>query len=871
MTSYSKDSVAKMTPLMKQYYKIKGQHPNALVLFRMGDFFETFDEDAKTASRILDITLTKRANGAAADVPLAGFPHHALDSYLPKLVEAGLRVAICEQVEDPKLAKGIVKREVIEVVTPGTTTTDRKSGRKRNNFLGAVFSGHEQAGFAFIDHSTGEFYIGECPEDNMTETILKYAPREMIVEEGRPFGEEKWYRRLKPFITEMDEWAFDVKTTLQSLTEHFGTTSLKPFGCDDLKEGVAAAGVILSYIQRNIPDSVSHVTRLQRVRDEHVMGLDAFTVRNLELFHSLTTQGTHGTLISVLDETVTPGGGRLLRRRIQYPLVEKSEIERRLELVDGFVAESDLRAEMRHRLSMCTDLDRNLARLSRGRGSPRDAASISNTLSLMPEMGAAIGDCGSKSLQKFVEKMPDAAEIIAKINSTLKDDVPAVLGKGGVIRDGVDSDLDELRSIASGGKEWIASMQESERKATGISSLKVGYNKVFGYYLSVTKTHLDKVPEHYIRKQTLVNAERYVTPELKEYEEKILTSEEKILKIEVRLFEELRKWILGRAQIIQQSASLLNKIDLHSTLAEVAVRNNYVKPAITEESRMVLKDSRHPVVEAILPAGEEFIANDLETDGNESQILLLTGPNMSGKSTYLRQVGLIAVMAQMGSFVPVRQAEVGIVDRLFTRVGASDNLAGGESTFLVEMIEAANILNNATPKSLIIFDEIGRGTATFDGLSLAWAITEFVHNTPYAQARTLFATHYHELTELEDVLERVVNYNVAVKEFGDKVVFLRKIIPGPSDKSYGIHVAKMAGLPGAVINRATELLSHLIRHEALKVDGTEPPQDASKQISLFQKEESKLRKKLAELEINDMTPLEALRELDRLKSEYGDW
>lgn len=465
--------------------------------------------------------------------------------------------------------------------------------------------------------------------------------------------------------------------------------------------------------------------------------------------------------------------------------------------------------------------------------------------------------------------MPNAEEIVAKINSTLKDDVPALLNKGGVIRKGVDRELDELRSIASGGKEWIAAMQESERKATGISSLKVGYNKVFGYYLSVTKTHLDKVPEYYIRKQTLVNAERYITPELKEYEEKILTSEEKILAIEVRIFDELRKWILNRAQLILQSASLLNKIDLHSTLAEAAVRNSYVKPTITEKSRMVLKDSRHPVVEAILPAGEEFVANDLEVDNKESQILLITGPNMAGKSTYLRQVGIIAVMAQMGSFVPASEAEIGIVDRLFTRVGASDNLAGGESTFLVEMIEAANILNNSTPKSLIIFDEIGRGTATFDGLSLAWAITEFVHNTEFAQARTLFATHYHELTELEGLLERVVNYNVAVKEFGDKIVFLRKIIPGPSDKSYGIHVAKMAGLPGVVINRATEILSHLIRHEAPEIVGTEPPQDVSKQITLFQEQESKLRKKLAELEINNMTPLEALEELDRLKSKYG--
>lgn len=869
MTSSKKGKSGKMTPLMKQYYEVKSQHPDALVLFRMGDFFETFDEDAKITSRILDITLTKRSNGAAAEVPLAGFPHHALDSYLPKLVEAGLRVAICEQVEDPKLAKGIVKREVIEVVTPGTASVEGISRPQRNNFLGAFFSGHERVGFSFLDHSTGEFYVGECPEENLSETVLKFSPREVIIEEGRPYSEEQWYQRLKPFITEMDEWAFDIKAAQQSLTEQLGTPSLKPFGCDDLNEGIAAAGIILSYVQRNIPNSVAHITRLRRVRDENVMGLDAFTIRNLELFQSLSTQGTHGTLISILDQTVTPGGGRLLRRRLQYPLVNFKEIEHRLDRVAGFLEDSDLRSEVRHQLSLCTDLERNLARLSRGRGSPRDAASISSTLSLFPEICVTIGESDNNSLHELVSETPDTSSIVQRIVTTLVDDVPISLTKGRVIRQGVDSELDELRAIAVSGKDWIAAMQESERQATGIPSLKVGYNKVFGYYLSVTKSQLEKVPEHYIRKQTLVNAERYVTPELKEYEEKILTSEEKILEIELRIFNELRLWILEQAKLIQQSAFLLNEIDFITTLAEVAQQNNYVKPRITDETRLILKESRHPVIEAILPSGEEFVANDLSMNCSKSQILLITGPNMAGKSTYLRQIGLIVVLAQMGSFVPAREAEIGIVDRLFTRVGASDNLAGGESTFLVEMIEAANILNNATPQSLIIFDEIGRGTATFDGLSLAWAITEFVHNTPYAQARTLFATHYHELTELEEILERVVNYNVAVKEFGDKVVFLRKIVPGPTDKSYGIHVAKMAGLPGPVINRATEILSHLIRHESLQVDGTAPPKDASKQINLFQEEESNLKKKLAELEINNMTPLEALQELDRLKSEYG--
>lgn len=854
-----------MTPLMRQYYDVKKKHPHALVLFRMGDFYETFDDDAKVASKILGITLTKRANGAAADVPLAGFPHHALNSYLPKLVERGLRVAICEQVEDPKLARGIVKREVVEVVTPGTAEWEEKS----NNFLGAILDDAEKVGFSFLDHATGEFYIGESLQQAFLENMLKFSPKELIVRDSMNYEEMEWYRKIHPFITEMDEWSFDYDTGRAALLEHFGTTSLKGFGCEDLTRGVTAAGVILRYVERNIPGALNHVTKLIPVQDNDFMGLDDFTVRNLELFNSLSTQGTHGTLINILDRTVTSGGGRLLRHRMNRPLTDQKRIEKRLDRVEGFVKAPDLLSEVRRRLSGCSDMERLVGKISRGKATPRDVASLRLTLEMVPILKELLAGSPSKALQDLASQFEETTDLVQRIRETIHDSPPLSLSDGGIIREGVDETLDELRKIAKGGKEWVASLERTERKKTGIPSLKVGYNKVFGYYLEVTRIHQDKVPENYIRKQTLVNAERFVTPELKEYEEKILNAEERVLGIETRIFHELRSWLLESAARIQGNARLLNEIDLHTTLAHVAMENRYARPELIEPPKIELKDSRHPVVEAILPTGEKFVANDLSVDVEGDQILLVTGPNMAGKSTYLRQLGLIVVMSQMGSFVPAREAVIGVVDRLFTRVGASDNLAGGESTFLVEMIEAANILNNATSRSLVLFDEIGRGTATFDGLSLAWAITEFLHDAPGSQARTIFATHYHELTELEEILDRVRNHNVAVKEFGDKIVFLRKVVPGPCDKSYGIYVAQMAGLPKSVITRASQILNHLIKHESVEIDFTEKPLRETQQIDMFSESESKLRRALSELDLDRMTPLEALAKLDELKSRYG--
>ena len=771
--------------------------------------------------------------------------------------------------EDPKLAKGLVKREVVEVVTPGTAISDPHVDQKSNNFLGAVVEIGETVGFSFLDHSTGEFYAGESSENDALEIMLKFSPREVIVPENLKYEEKRWYQKIRPFITEMDEWSFEFNTSKDALLSHFGTASLKGFGCEDFTVGVTAAGVISRYVEHSISGGMSHITRLTPIRNDEFMGLDDFTIRNLELFNSLSTQGTHGTLINILDKTITPGGGRLLRRRLKNPLTHRATIERRLARVTGFMDAQELRSEVRRRLSGCSDMERLVGQLNRGRATPRDLAGLRSSLDLIPILQQLLAASKSSALRDLARQFKDTSDIATRIGETIMDSPPLSISVGGVVRAGVDRELDELRSIAKGGKDWVASLERTEKKRTGIPTLKVGYNKVFGYYLEVTKVHLDKVPDTYIRKQTLVNAERFVTPELKEYEEKILNAEEKVLEIETHIFQKLRLYVLEEAARIQRNAEILNRMDLYATLAEVAMVNRYTKPTLVDEPQIRLKDSRHPVVEAILPAGEKFVPNDLYTDVDHDQIHIITGPNMAGKSTYLRQVGLIVVMAQLGSYVPAREATIGIVDRLFTRVGASDNLAGGESTFLVEMIEAANILNNATSGSLVLFDEIGRGTATFDGLSLAWAITEFLHNTAESRARTIFATHYHELTQLEEILDRVRNFNVSVKEFGDRIVFLRKIVPGPCDKSYGIHVAQMAGVPRSVILRATEILSHLSKDESLELEGTLQGDEAWNQLEMFGKQESKLRKALSELDIDGMTPLEALRKLGELKSDYG--
>ncbi len=862
-----KDVVAQ-TPVMKQFLEVKSQYEDTLVLFRMGDFYETFLEDAEITAKVLGIVLTKRANGKAASVALAGFPYHSLDNYLPKLVKAGYRVAICEQVEDPKLAKGIVKREVIEVVTPGTLTSDQALSDKSNRYIGSVSFEKNFAGFAFLDPSTGEFHMGECPADQLKDYLLKFSPSEMILGESVVYSTTEWYREFRPFITQIEDWVFDYVSSYRTLTQHFNLKSLKGFGCDELKLGVKTGGALMHHIKTNLSSSLDHVSKIFPVLNEGFMGLDGFTMRNLEVFQSLSTQGTHGTLVDCIDQTQTSGGGRLLRRWLHYPLTDLKRINARLDVVNAFSNNTRIMKSIRESLGKTADVERILGKVNQGKASPRDVIGIALTLQKIPEWQKELNTAGNQNLSSLAKSFIDTNLIVEKILSTINEDTPVQVKMGNVVCAGVDSDLDELRTLLHSGKEWIDNFQSSLREELDIPKLKVGFNRVFGYYIEVTKVHQDKVPETFIRKQTLVNSERFITEELKEYEEKVLNAEEKILTIESNIFSELCQFLLSSIADIHTNAKAINRTDLLAGFAATALNQNFIRPKLSDKPELEIIQGRHPVVEQLLLATEKFIPNDLCLDSTKNQIHLITGPNMSGKSTYLRQVGLIVLMAQIGSFIPAKSAKIGVVDRLFTRVGASDNLAGGESTFLVEMNEAANILNNATNKSLILLDEIGRGTATYDGLSLAWAITEYLHDTEGVAARTLFATHFHELTDLESLLERVENHHVEVKEFGDKIVFLRSIAKGSVDKSYGIHVAQMAGLPKSVIHRATEILNHHIQQSAEK-GGTSAPPEPSNQITLFQEQELKLRKKLNELDVNSMTPLEALKTLDEIKKEHG--
>ena len=861
-------NVVAQTPVMKQFLEVKSQYEDTLVLFRMGDFYETFLEDAEITAKVLGIVLTKRANGKASNVALAGFPYHALDNYLPKLVKAGYRVAICEQVEDPKLAKGIVKREVIEVVTPGTLTSDQALSDKSNRYIGSVSFEKNFAGFAFLDPSTGEFHMGECPADQLKDYLLKFSPSEMILGESVVYSTTEWYREFRPFITQIEDWVFDYVSSYRTLTQHFNLKSLKGFGCDELKLGVKTGGALMHHIKTNLSSSLDHVSKIFPVLNEGFMGLDGFTMRNLEVFQSLSTQGTHGTLVDCIDQTQTSGGGRLLRRWLHYPLTDLKRINSRLDVVNAFSNNTRIMKSIRESLGKTADIERILGKVNQGKASPRDVIGIALTLQKIPEWQKELNTAGNQNLSSLAKSFIDTNLIVEKILSTINEDTPVQVKMGNVVCAGVDSDLDELRTLLHSGKEWIDNFQSSLREELDIPKLKVGFNRVFGYYIEVTKVHQDKVPETFIRKQTLVNSERFITEELKEYEEKVLNAEEKILTIESNIFSELCQFLLSSIADIHTNAKAINRTDLLAGFAATALNQNFIRPKLSDKPELEIIQGRHPVVEQLLLATEKFIPNDLCLDSTKNQIHLITGPNMSGKSTYLRQVGLIVLMAQIGSFIPAKSAKIGVVDRLFTRVGASDNLAGGESTFLVEMNEAANILNNATNKSLILLDEIGRGTATYDGLSLAWAITEYLHDTEGVAARTLFATHFHELTDLESLLERVENHHVEVKEFGDKIVFLRSIAKGTGDKSYGIHVAQMAGLPKSVIHRATEILNHHIQQSAEK-GGTSTPPEPSNQMTLFQEQEFKLRKKLNELDVNTMTPLEALRTLDEIKKEHG--
>lgn len=868
------------TPLMRQYWKIKDRHTGALLLFRMGDFYETFEQDAIIVADILGLTLTRRANGQAADVPLAGFPHHALDQYLPKLVQAGYRVAICEQLEDPKKARKIVKRGVVEVVTPGVAFQDQLLAPKHAHYLAAVTWGTRDkqlvAGFAFVDASTGEFFVTEVPEAKLSALIQAIGPSEIIVDRNKK-------ERIAPLglfsVTEQEDWVFGHDFAYETLLRHFQTHSLKGFGIDDLTVGLTAAGAALYYLGETQKGKLPHIRSLKMYSQEAFLSLDPATQRNLELVASIQDGRRDGSLIQILDDTLTPMGGRWLRAWLLRPLRNVDDITYRLDAVDALFKSPRTRADVRKKLKGVGDLERLSGKICTGRAMPRDLVTLKQTLQRVPSLKQALGNESVAGLSHISEHLHPCVATVEKISEALVDEPPGKMDGGGYIADGFSEELDEIRKIAHSGKEYLANMLKEETERTGISSLKIGYNKVFGYYLEVTNTHKNKVPDDYIRKQTLVNSERYITPALKEYEEQILTAEEKLIGMERALFETLREEVAAEIEPVQENARFIAQLDVFATFAEVADRNGYVRPEVDHSTLLEIVDGRHPVVEEALSAGEPFIPNSIsiasskQGDGAErvGQIHVITGPNMAGKSVVLRQTGLIVLLAHVGSFVPANSARIGVVDAIFTRVGASDNLAAGESTFLVEMNETANILNNATERSLILLDEVGRGTSTFDGLSIAWAIVEHLHEKPEIAARTLFATHYHELNALAERLDRVKNFRVQVQEHDDRVIFLRKLIPGGADHSYGIEVARMAGLPQVVVERAKEVLVHLETQDVAREVGvdsrgrvqTDSEIETPHEVTLHRK----VQEKLDAIDPESMTPLEALTVLAELKAE----
>ena len=855
------------TPLMIQYDEIKSNYSDSILLFRMGDFYETFSADAVLVSELLGIVLTKRSNGKAADVDLAGFPYHSLDNYLPKLVKGGHKVAICEQIEDPSQVKGIVKRKVIEVVTPGTITSEQILDQKKNNFIACIIKQKSEVGISIIDTSTGEFYTGECHLIELSELLSKYNPSEVVIPKSDVFNTEDWYLRLHPHVTSIDNWTFNYDNSYRELIDHFNVKSLKGFGVENFLLGIISAGGLFTHLKNNLSLSVSHLKKISPIQNIGIMGLDGFTVRNLEIFNSLSSQNGKGTLISSVDYTLTAGGGRLLVQWIKRPLAVKSKIEDRLEIVETFFCENFLLKELRINLKKTLDVERIIAKICRRSGTPRELVGLSNTLDIYDKSLEIFQNF--KHLSAYTIKYKKLIDLKTEINKTLKEDPPASIKKGNVIKSGIDYQLDDYRDILNNSKSWIAKFQQDERQRLGISSLKVSFNRVFGYYIEITKTHQDKVPDAYIRKQTLVNSERYITENLKIYEEKVLNAEGNIYELENKIFQKLVDFVSTEVLKIQNNAAIFNDIDVLSSFAYLAILKNYTRPNINEKSVLKIINGRHPVIEDLLPATQKFIANDLSMDIKTSQIHLITGPNMAGKSTFLRQTGIIVLLAQIGSYVPAESAEVGIVDKLFTRVGASDNLAGGESTFLVEMNEAANILNNATERSLILFDEVGRGTATFDGLSIAWAIVEYLHEDDSINARTLFATHYHELSVLEDKLKRLQNFHVEVKEYDDKIIFLRKIIRGSGDKSYGIQVAKMAGLPPSVVSRAKEILIHKFdKNDQLTDNLVRDNEGFSKHLDL-DRDALKMKNEIEALDLNQITPIEALSILNDIKKKYN--
>lgn len=868
----SKSNKNTLTPLMEQYLSIKNQYQDMILLYRMGDFYETFFEDAKKISKILGIALTKRSHGKGGDAPLAGFPYHALDNYLPKLIEAGEKVAICEQVEDPKKAKVVVKREVIEVVTPGTTFSEKILDNKNNNFLVSIYLDKKSntAGFAYIDASTGEFGATDLALNKIPELIQTFNPRECLISTDQETVIKELLKNQKLLYSKEDDWIFSYQYAYDMLCQHFNVSNLKGFGVEELQSGVICAGSILHYLNENYKQKLSHIRKISLLNTNDYMLLDASTQRNLELINSISSGSKQGTLVQILDETMTPMGGRKLRQWINRPLIVKQEIINRLNAVEYYFNQIDITENIRDFLYEISDIERMSARLIAGRLSPRDLVLLKKSLMVIEQLKKTIKEY--EIPVQFIPSFEDCQEIITLIDQAIDENAPIALKDGNVIKKGFSRELDELRELSRSGKNWLIEYQAKEREQTGIPSLKISYNRVFGYYIEVTKTHINKVPERYIRKQTLVNADRFITEELKEYEEKILGAEEKILQLESELFQQIRQDISEKIPLILQNADAVAYLDVILNFAYLAKKYNYTKPDFVDENIIEIEQGRHPVVEHYLPPGETFVANDTRINQSECQIMIITGPNMAGKSTYLRQVGLLVLLAQIGCFVPAKTMKLGVVDRIFTRVGASDNLAAGESTFMVEMTEAANILNNATPASLILLDEIGRGTSTFDGLSIAWSIAEYLHNHKEVAAKTLFATHYHELTELEMLYPRIKNYNVAVKEIGDEIVFLRKILPGGTDNSYGIHVASMAGLPKAVIERAKEILENL---ESEELTPNKEPKLARRrtgkqvddnQLTIFDLiKESEVEKEIKSLDLNNLTPIEALNKLNELK------
>lgn len=861
------------TPLMKQYFEIKAKHSDAILLFRVGDFYEMYGDDAVVGAEILGIVQTKRANGVGQSVEMAGFPHHALDTYLPKLVRAGKRVAICDQLEDPKLTKKLVKRGITELVTPGVSINDNILNHKENNFLAAIHFAKDKCGIAFLDISTGEFLTAEGTTDYIDKLLNNFSPKEVLLERN---NKKKFEEIFGPryFSFELDDWIFTSEAANDRLLKHFETKNLKGFGIQHLKLGIIASGAILYYLDQTQHTHISHITSLARIEEERYVRLDKFTVRSLELVCAMNEDGK--SLLDVIDKTISPMGSRLLRRWILFPLKDVKPIQERQDVVEYFFRHPEVKELLDEQLEQIGDLERIISKVAVGRVTPREVVQLKIALQALEPIKEACMASNEPSLCRIGEQLNVCALIRDRIDREIQPDPPSLVNKGGVIAKGVNEELDELRSIAYSGKDYLLQVQQRESEKTGIPSLKIAFNNVFGYYIEVRNAHKDKVPADWIRKQTLVNAERYITEELKEYEEKILGAEEKILSLESRLFNELVLCLTEYIPPIQCNANLIGRLDCLLSFAKAAESNKYIRPLVDESDVIDIKGGRHPVIEKQLPLGETYVANDVYLDEDKQQIIIITGPNMAGKSALLRQTALITLLAQIGCFVPAESARIGIVDKIFTRVGASDNISVGESTFMVEMNEAADILNNMTSRSLVLFDELGRGTSTYDGISIAWAIVEYIHEHPHAHAKTLFATHYHELNEMERSFPRIKNFNVSVKEVGNKVIFLRKLVPGGSEHSFGIHVAKMAGMPKCIVNRADEILKQLESEKRQEgaISGSSVKkapaarQSGNYQLSFFQLDDpvlSQVRDEIKNMDLNNLTPLEALNKLSEIR------